>query len=114
MQVVRLLFLAPVPRGHDVVVTWFKQHGDSPDECLVVVDLTAGVLYCDENTWGPLGTTELALRDPVTVLTRWSWVLTRSLSGVSGGALVSTKDRGEGNHVRTDLFVEPGPPAPYR
>lgn len=114
MKVVRLEFLAPVPRGHDVLVSWFKQQPDATSESVVVLDRTAGVLYCDESTWGPLGTAELALRDPIAVLTRWTWVLTRSLSGMSGGALVSTKDRGESNHVRTDLFVEEGAPSPYR
>jgi hypothetical protein len=108
-------FLAPVPRGHDVLVVWFKRTPEAPNEsAALVLDQTGGILYCDDTLWGPLGTDPRASTDPVGVLTRWSWTVTRSYNGTVQGCAVSTKDRGDSNHAKTRLFVERTNSTPYR
>jgi hypothetical protein len=109
-----LPFVAPVPQGHDVLVVHFHQGEPTRLEALVL-DRTDRVLYCGDRLWGPLGNDPaLALHDPVAVLTRFTWRTGQTVSGVSGGAIVSVKTSGDANESRTRLFVEPGAGAPYR
>jgi hypothetical protein len=107
-----VFFLAPVPYGNEVAVLTLRR---SDTQITLVLDQTAHVRYCNEAIWGPIGASPLATTDPAAVLQRWGWVLIRATTGRSAGALVSTTDVGEANHVQTRLFVGPASAAgPYR
>lgn len=107
-----LAFLAPIPRGHEVLLVTFTLEGKSPK---LVLDRTASSLYCPEELWGPLHQDPVnAVTDPVAVITRWAWTVQSATEGVCAGALLSTKHRGGDRHdVRTMLLIEPAG-APYR
>lgn len=105
-QVLEIPFVAAVPRGHEVLVAWLKRSPDETRESALVLDRTAGVLYCDPSLWGPLGRDPRVLHDPVAVLTRWTWVVTRSTTGIAAGAVVLTTSSGESNDAQTRLFVQ--------
>ena len=106
-----LPFLAPIPRGHDVLVVTFTLAGKSPT---IVLDRTAANLYCTEDLWGPLHQDPvLAVTDPVAVITRWTWTVRSAVEGVCAGAVMSTKGWGDRHEVKTCLLVEPSA-APYR
>jgi hypothetical protein len=108
-----LPFLAPVPRGHDVLVVSLRRTPDDPSLSRFVLDQTDGVLYCDEKLWGAFGRDVLATQNPLGVLTRWSWVVEKAATGRVAGVMISTKNWGDTNHSETRLFVEPMG-APYR
>jgi hypothetical protein len=100
-----LPFLAPIPRGHEVLVVTFA----SEDKTLTaVLDRTASSLYCPEALWGPLHQDPVrAVTDPVAVITRWAWTLRSAVEGVCAGAMMSTKSWGGDRHeVKTILLVE--------
>lgn len=103
-RVLELPFVAPIPSHHEVLVVWLKRSPDATGESAFVLDRTAGVLYCDTSLWGPLGRDARVLQDPLAVLTRWSWVVTRSTTGVAAGAIVVTAS-GESNAAETRLFL---------
>lgn len=105
-QVLELPFAASIPRGHEVLVAWLKSSPDATRESALVLDRTAGILYSDPSLWGPLGRDLRVLQDPLAMLTRWSWVVTRSATGVVVGAIVVTTNRGESNEAQTRLFVQ--------
>lgn len=105
--------MASVPRGHEVVVAWLKRSADATRETALVLDRTAGMLYCDDALWGPLGRDPRVLDDPLAVLTRWTWTVTRSIAGIAAGAVVLTTSSGESNEARTRLFVT-SPATAYR
>lgn len=105
--------MASVPRGHEVLVAWLKHSPDASRETALVQDRTAGILYCDHELWGPLGRDPRALQEPLAVLTRWTWVVTRSIAGIAAGAVVLTTNSGESNAAQTRLFVQ-SPTTPYR
>jgi hypothetical protein len=105
-QVLDLPFVAAVPRGHEVLVAWLKSAPDATRESALVLDRTAGLLYCDLSLRGPLGRDPRVLVDPVGSLTRFSWVVTRSLSGIAMGAMVFTTSTGDSNEAYTRLFVQ--------
>ncbi len=112
-QVLELPFVAAVPRGHEVLVAWLKSSPDATGESALVLDRTTGILYCDPSLWGPLGRDPRALHEPLAVLTRWSWVVTRSAAGIAAGAVVVTTNRGDSNEAQTRLFVQ-SPAAPHQ
>ncbi|APR80708.1 Hypothetical protein A7982_06055 [Minicystis rosea] len=112
-QALELPFVASVPRGHEILVAWLSHSPDAKDETALVLDRTAGILYCDPSLWGPLGRDPRVLQDPIAVLTRWTWTVTRSITGIAAGAVVVTTSRGDSNDARTRLFVQ-GLAAPYR
>jgi hypothetical protein len=64
-----LPFLAPVPRGHDVLVATMRRAPDS------------SVLYCGESLWGPRPIVERRLQPqrPVTKLHPWGEVQSASV-----------------------------------
>ncbi len=105
-QVLELPFVASIPRGHEVLVAWLKSSPDATRESALVLDRTVGVLYCDPSLWGPLGRDPRAVQDPVAMLTRWSWVVTRSTTGIAAGAIVVTTNSGDSNEAQTRLFVQ--------
>lgn len=106
-----LLFGAPIPRGNEVLVATFTLEERSST---LVLDRTTSTLYCPEELWGALQQDTInAVREPVGVITRWSWKVKGVVIGTCVGAIVSTTTRGE-QQVRTRLLVEPGPAAPYR
>lgn len=109
-----LPFLAPIPRGHEVLVVGLLRAPTATEPSWLVVDRTAGILYCGENLWGPLGQSAEAASDPVAVLTRWSWRVARSATGRVRAALVASSDVGDSNFARTRLFLEPEGAGPYR
>ncbi|MFT3775940.1 MAG: hypothetical protein QM820_62140 [Minicystis sp.] len=105
-QALELPFVASVPRGHEVLIAWLKHAPDATREDALVLDRTAGILYCDVALWGPLGRDPRVLHDPLAVLTRWTWVVTRSIAGIAAGAVVLTTSSGESNVAQTRLFVQ--------
>jgi hypothetical protein len=84
-----LPFVAPVPRGNAVTLIGFRRTPDGEGEVIVVVDRTFGVVYADASLSGALGASPAAIDDPVGAVTRFSWAVTRSVTGVSAGALVT-------------------------
>jgi hypothetical protein len=109
-----LLFLAPIPRGHDLVVLTFGRVPASDGASTVVLDRTASTLYCSEDLYGPLHQDPvLALTDPVAVVTRWAWTLKSTAAGICGGAMIATTGRGGGLSAKTLLLMDP-PGTPYR
>jgi hypothetical protein len=106
-----LTFLAPVPRGNDVHVVAMRRDPDSEDLVWLVLDRTAGIVYCGEQLWGPLGASAAAIAtDPVAALTRWSWTVARSVSGQVVAALVVSSDIGDSNFSKTKLLVRHASP----
>lgn len=104
-----LPFIAPVPRGHDVLVATFVIENRV---AIAVLDRTASTLYCPEDLWGPLYQDPvLAVTDPVAALTRWTWKLRSATEGSCLGALVASSKNGE--EPRTRLVVE-ARATPYR
>ena len=109
-SVYQFQFLAPVPKGHGVLVAQLQRHGG--DEAWVVLDRTAAILYCDEAVWRSLPRRDDALRavrDPLGVLADHKWFPMTEASGICGGAVIATTDAGDSNFARTYLLVEPGP-----
>jgi len=105
-SIIELPFLAPIPRGHDVVVVTFTLDDRSPT---LVVDRTAGTVYCPDALAGALQQDPLhAVADPISTLTRWSWTVKSTMSGVCAGALVSTRVSGNNRYeLKTHLLMEP-------
>jgi hypothetical protein len=113
-SVYQFLFLAPVPKGHGVLVAQLRQHGG--DEAWVVLDRTASTLYCDETLWRSLLRCDdvlHAVQDPLAVFAGHNWVPMTEVSGICGGAIMATTSGGDSNFAKTYLLVEPGP-APFR
>jgi hypothetical protein len=108
-----LPLLAPIPRGHDGLMACLKRSGSTPTEFALVLDQTAGVLYCEEPLWGALGLDPRADTDPVGVLTGSAWTVTRSFTGAVTRCIVSTSC-GAANRAKTRMFVAPPNSAPYR
>jgi hypothetical protein len=108
-----LPFLAPVPRGHEVLVATLRRSPDSDQRASLVLDRTTGVLYCGEPLWGPLDRTPLALTDPIGVLTRFTWTVIQRDEGRVMGAMISSASTGDRNHAFTRLYLE-APAGPYR
>ena len=113
-EVIQFPFLAPVPRGHEVLIGMVRQAPDSDVRASFVLDRTSGLLHCSERLWGPFGADPAALVDPVAVLGRWSWVFERVLAGHSLGAIVMTQDDASRSRGQTRLFVAPAVAQPYR
>jgi hypothetical protein len=104
--VLDLPFVAAVPRGHEVLVAWLKSAPEATRESALVLDRTASIVYCDPSLRGPLGRDARVLVDPVGELTRWSWGVTRALTGTAVGAVVFTTSSGDTNDAQTRLFVQ--------
>lgn len=85
----------------------FRRTPDGVGEVSVVVDRTFGVVYADSALAGALGASPMAIEDPVAAITRFAWALTKHVTGVSSGALVSYTP------ARTVLFLGPED-SPYR
>lgn len=104
-SLLELPFLAPIPRGHEVLVVTFALDDKAPT---VVLDRTASTLYCPGDLWGPLHQDPaLAVTDPVAVVTRWAWTVQSTLGGTCAGALISSKSwGGDRLEVKTTLLVE--------
>jgi hypothetical protein len=85
----------------------------APKEVALVHDLTAGIVYCDEDLASILARAPSSTSDPVGTLTRWSWTISRTMRGVIAGAIVATSSSGDSNYARTTLFFE-DTAAPYR
>jgi len=109
-----LPFLAPIPRGHEVLVVGLLRDPGAFEPSWLALDRTAGVLYCGENLWGPIGRSAEAATDPVAILTRWSWRVAQSATGRVRAALVGSSDVGDSNFAKTRLFLEPEGAGPYR
>lgn len=106
-----LPFLAPIPRGHEVLIVKFSLAGKSPS---LVLDRTASSLYCPEALWAPLHQDPaLAVTDPVALVTRFAWVVKSAVEGLCAGALVATTAGHDRYDVKTILLLEP-PALPYR
>ena len=106
-----LPFLAPIPRGHEVLVIKLTLGDKSPS---VVLDRTAANLYCTDELWGPLHQDPgLAVIDPIAVAKRWNWAVKSVTEGVCAGAMISSKSRGDSYEAKTLLLFEP-PGTPYR
>jgi hypothetical protein len=100
-------FVAPVPRGNAVSIFAFRRTPDGVDEASVVVDRTFGLVYADSTLAGALGASPTAVDDPVAAITRFSWAVTKHVTGISSGALVAYTP------ARTVLFLVPED-SPYR
>ena len=100
-------FVAPVPRGNTVSVFGFRRMPEGVGEVSVVVDRTFGVVYADSALAGALGASPTAIDDPVAAITRFSWEVTKHVTGISSGALVAYTP------ARTVLFLVPED-SPYR
>jgi len=74
---------------------------------MVIVDRTFGLVYGDPALAGALGANVTAIDDPVAAITRFSWAVTRHITGVSAGALVSYTP------ARTVVFLS-ADASPYR
>jgi hypothetical protein len=107
-------FLAPVPRGNEVLVARLRRDASSTDERFLVHDRTGGVVYCDEHLAGPLGRALQATHDPLASLARWTWVVEIAVVGRAAGAVAVSSNTGEVNVARTLLFVVPAAATPYR
>lgn len=104
---VPLPFVAPVPRGNAVTLVGFRRTPDGEGEVLVVVDRSFGIVYADASLSGALGASATAIDDPIGAVTRFSWAVTRQVTGVSAGALVTYMP------ARTVLFMS-ADASPYR
>ena len=105
-----LLLVAAIPEGHDVLVVTFAL---ADQTATLVLDRTASILYSPEVLWGALHQNgSLAVKDPIAVVTRWSWTVRSVVEGICAGAIVSTKSWGD-FEVKTILLVEPAT-TPYR
>jgi hypothetical protein len=100
-------FVAPVPRGNAVSIFGFRRMPEGVGEVSVVVDRTFGVVYADSALAGALGASPTAIDDPVAAITRFSWEVTKHVTGISSGALVAYTP------ARTVLFLVPED-SPYR
>ncbi len=110
--VIDVPFLAPIPRGHEVLVVTFELDGKSP---MLVHDKSAAAVYYPDDLSGPLlRAAEQAVDDPVTAITRFPWTVKDAIAGLSLGALVSTQRTSRGQEATTRLFVEPASKQPYR
>jgi hypothetical protein len=110
----QLPFLAPVPRGHEVLVATLRRSPESDVLASLVHDRTASVLYVGDTLLGPLDRNPLAIQDPIAVLTRYTWVVVSASVGRVAGAMISSTSAGDQNHAQTRLFVEPAAPVAYR
>jgi len=84
----QLSFLAPVPRGHQVLYARLRMGPDSGTLASFVHDLTSGVVYCDRRLAGPLGSVA-AMEDPLGVLGGFSWSLEKRVAGRVSGVVCS-------------------------
>ena len=100
-------FVAPVPRGNAVSIFGFRRMPEGVGEVSVVVDRTFGVVYADSALAGALGASPTAIDAPVAAITRFSWEVTKHVTGISSGALVAYTP------PRTVLFLVPED-SPYR
>lgn len=106
-----LPFVAPVPRGHDVLIVMFTNGSYSPT---LLFDRTASTVYCPEAITGALHQDPvLAVTDPVAVVTRFAWTVKSATEGICAGALISVNRLGDRFDAKTTLVVEP-PGTPYR
>lgn len=111
--VVALAFAAPVPAGNEVVLLTIERKEAGffdTSEVEVVVDVTARVVYADYSYWSVLQTrgwpASPVTDDPVGALGA-GWSPKRAFRGRVAGALLSTRDGGDRNHIATVLHVLP-------
>lgn len=106
-----LPFVAPIPRGHEVLLVTFTVDNQSPT---LVLDRTTSIVYCPENLWGPLHQDPvLAVSDPIAAVTRFAWTVRNTVAGTCVGALISTQNSGNKQEAKTRMLIEPAT-APYR
>jgi hypothetical protein len=107
-----LPLLAPIPRGHEVLVVTFAFDGTAST---LVLDRTALCLYYSEALRGPLHQDPLlAVSDPISVITRFAWTVQSAFEGVCAGAMMSTRQSGgELSELKTLLLLDAERP-PYR
>lgn len=107
-------FLAPVPRDHVIVVA-LVQNSATQTVTDFVVDQTAGVTYCSDLLHAALWSDDAALQDPLALLGRQGWKTLSSRIGRVVSSLVSTRNDGESNFVRTRVMTTPVTEgSPYR
>lgn len=118
--VVVLRFLAPIPQGHEVTVLDLTTDDESwlaTTNAEAVVDATAGIVYGDYNYWHLLEkrpwSAEPPATHPVAALGK-TWRARRTLQGRVLGAVVSTRDAGDRNHVVTALHITQSVAPAYR
>jgi hypothetical protein len=99
-------FLVPVQRDHVLVVTRME-HAYTPTITDVVVDQTAGVTYCSDVLHRPLWSDDAALHDAVALLARQGWKVLGSQMGRVVSVLMTTRDEGDGNCLRTRIMMAP-------
>lgn len=106
-------FLAPIPRGHEVLVAAMR-HAEYTDPFWFVLDRTTGTLYVGEESWGIFSRSKTAVLDPIGFLAQWNWKPERCVEGKMVAATVASSNRGDSNFSRTRLFVDPSVAPPYR
>ena len=120
VTVVVVEFAAPVPAGNEVLVISLEKSDSGffdVSSAEIVVDLSARVAYADYAYWSVLAErgwpSAPVADDPVAPLGD-AWKRKRSLHGRVAGALLSSRDGGDQNHIRTLLHVLPEVEKGYR
>lgn len=118
--VVVLRFLAPIPQGHEVTVLDLTTDDESwlaTTNAEAAVDTTAGIVYGDHSYWHLLEkrawSAEPPATHPVAALGE-KWRARRTVQGRVLGAVVSSKDGGDANHVVTALHLTKSAAPAYR
>jgi hypothetical protein len=103
-------FAAPVPRGHTVRL--LRIENPDAERAGILVDETAGVVYCDESVSFLLNAPD-APENPMRRATTLGWRVIEDGRARVRAAVVMT---GSDGAVRTSLFHEALPPSdgPYR
>jgi hypothetical protein len=120
VTVVELEFAAPIPAGNQaLVLTLVREKAGFFDvsEVELVVDRTARTVYADYPYWtvaASAGWRDTPVADDPVGFLGEGWSAKRALEGRVAGALLSTKDTGDTNHVRTLLHLLPEVEKGYR
>ena len=110
-----LFFVAPIPRGHDVVIVTLTDTGVYFNNLACALDETAGILYCGEDLFDTFGRQVMSVTDPGALLAKLGRPALRTTKGRVVGSIVSTKHDGDANFTRTRLFLQPTTAtSPYR
>lgn len=118
--VVALEFAVPVPAGNEVILLTIERKDAGffeTSEVEVVVDVTARIVYADYSYWSALharGWPAFPVTDDPIGALGAGWAPKRAFRGRVAGALLSTRDGGERNHITTLLHVLPEVERSYR
>jgi hypothetical protein len=118
--VVMVEFAAPIPAGNEALfLTIERQDGGFFDvtEVEAIVDLSTRIVYADFAYWTVLkeaGWPAAPVADDPIACLGAGWKPKRSFKGRIAGALLSTRDTGDTNHIRTVLHALPDVERGYR